>query len=41
VLTSVNTEAAGPDDVRRSGACGFVHKADLPDGRLRRLLTGD
>jgi DNA-binding NarL/FixJ family response regulator len=41
VLTSVNTEAAGPDDVRRSGARGFVHKADLPDGTLRRLLTGD
>jgi len=38
LLTSVNAEAAGPDDVRRSGACGFVHKANLPDGTLRRLL---
>ena len=32
VLTSVDAEAAGPDDVRRSGASAFVHKADLPNG---------
>jgi DNA-binding NarL/FixJ family response regulator len=39
VLTSVDAEAAGPDDVRRSGASAFVHKADLPNGNLRSLLT--
>jgi CheY-like chemotaxis protein len=39
VLTSVDAEGAGPDDVRRSGAVAFVHKADLPNGGLRGLLT--
>jgi DNA-binding NarL/FixJ family response regulator len=39
VLTSVDSEAAGPDDVRRSGAAAFLHKAALPNGRLLRLLT--
>jgi DNA-binding NarL/FixJ family response regulator len=41
VLTSVNSEAAGPDDVRRCGALAFVHKANLPNGTLRRLKTAD
>lgn len=41
VLTSVDAEAAGPDDVRRSGARAFVHKANLPNGNLRNLLTAD
>jgi CheY-like chemotaxis protein len=41
VLTSVDAEAAGPDDVRRSGAITFICKADLPNGTLRRLLTAD
>jgi DNA-binding NarL/FixJ family response regulator len=41
VLTSVDAEAAGPDDVRRSGARAFVHKADLPNGRLRHLLADE
>lgn len=30
LLTSVDADAAGPDDVRRSGAQAFVHKSDLP-----------
>jgi CheY-like chemotaxis protein len=41
VLTSVDAEAAGPDDVRRSGAMAFVRKADLPNGTLRGLLTAE
>ena len=39
VLTSVDAEAATPDDVRRSGARAFVHKADLPDGLVRLLAA--
>ena len=41
VLTSVDAEAAGPDDVQRSGARAFVHKANLPNGTIRRLLADD
>jgi DNA-binding NarL/FixJ family response regulator len=41
VLTSVDGEAAGPDDVRRSGASGFVHKSELSNGVVRRLLAGE
>jgi DNA-binding NarL/FixJ family response regulator len=41
VLTSVDADAARPDDVRRSGALAFVHKADLTNGSLRRLLASD
>jgi CheY-like chemotaxis protein len=41
VLTSADSEAAGPEDVRRSGAVAFIHKASLPNGRLRRLLAGE
>jgi DNA-binding NarL/FixJ family response regulator len=39
VLTSVDTDAAGPDDLRRSGAKAFVHKADLPNGAIDHLLA--
>ena len=38
VLTSVDAEAAGPEDVRRSGAVAFVPKSDLPNGTLRKLM---
>ena len=41
VLTSVDPDAAGPDDVRRSGALAFLHKAELADGTLRSLLASD
>ncbi len=41
VLTSVDSEAASPDDVRRSGALAFVHKADLPNGTIRPLLVAE
>jgi DNA-binding NarL/FixJ family response regulator len=41
VLTSVDPDAAGHDDVRRSGALAFLHKAELADGSLRRLLASD
>jgi DNA-binding NarL/FixJ family response regulator len=41
VLTSVDADVATPDDVRRSGARAFVHKAALPDAPLELLLTGD
>jgi DNA-binding NarL/FixJ family response regulator len=37
VLTSVDAEAAGADDVRGCGALAFVHKVDLPNGTLSRL----
>lgn len=39
LLTSVDADAAGIDDLRRSGAAGFVHKADLPNVSLRCLLA--
>ena len=38
VLTSVDPDAASPEDVRRSGAKGFVPKQDLPGAGLA-LLT--
>jgi DNA-binding NarL/FixJ family response regulator len=41
VLTSVDPDAAGPDDVRRSGALAFMHKAELANGTLRRLFASD
>ena len=41
LLTSSDVDAAGPEDVKRSGAAGFVPKADLPSVALRRLLTGE
>ena len=39
LLTSVDFDAARPDDVRRCGANAFVHKADLPNWSLARLLA--
>jgi DNA-binding NarL/FixJ family response regulator len=39
VLTSVDPEAATPDDVRRSGANGFAPKDQLPGAGLRLLLA--
>jgi DNA-binding NarL/FixJ family response regulator len=41
VLTSVDPDAAGPDDVRRSGALAFLSKDKLADGTLLRLLGCD
>jgi DNA-binding NarL/FixJ family response regulator len=38
VLTSTDADVASPDDLRRSGALAFVHKADLPNAPLLRLL---
>jgi DNA-binding NarL/FixJ family response regulator len=40
VLTSTDPDAAGPEDVRRSGAGAFVAKGELPDAPLRQLLAG-
>jgi DNA-binding NarL/FixJ family response regulator len=39
VLTSVDADAAGPDDVRRTGAVAFVPKCDLPNDGLAELLA--
>jgi DNA-binding NarL/FixJ family response regulator len=39
LLTSVDADAAGPDDVRRSGAAGFTQKAELSGASLDRLLA--
>jgi DNA-binding NarL/FixJ family response regulator len=41
ILTSSDADAAGPGDVSRSGAAGFVPKADLPGAGLKRLLAGE
>ena len=41
VLTSVDPDAAGPDDVRRSGALAFLRKDQLADGTLLSLLGDD
>jgi DNA-binding NarL/FixJ family response regulator len=41
VLTSVDPDAAGPDDVRRCGALAFFPKAELANGTLRSLLASD
>jgi DNA-binding NarL/FixJ family response regulator len=41
LLTSVDADAASVDDVRRSGATGFVHKAELPNTPLGRLLAAE
>jgi DNA-binding NarL/FixJ family response regulator len=40
VLTSVDPDAASPDEVERSGACGFVPKHDLPGRGLELLQNG-
>lgn len=41
VLTSVDPDAAGPDEVRRSGAHAFLSKDKLTNGALLRLLESD
>lgn len=41
VLTSIDADAATGDDVRRSGASAFVHKADLPNAPLAQLLGAE
>ncbi len=38
VLTSVDPDAAGPDDVRRSGALAFLSKDKLANGSLLCLM---
>jgi CheY-like chemotaxis protein len=38
LLMSVDADAAGPDEVRRSGAAGLVHKSELPNAALDRIL---
>jgi DNA-binding NarL/FixJ family response regulator len=39
VLTSVDPDAATADDVRRSGARGFVPKQDLPGSGLAMMMA--
>ena len=39
VLISTDAEAAGPDELRRSGAGSFIPKVDLPGAPLRALLA--
>jgi DNA-binding NarL/FixJ family response regulator len=39
VLTSVDPDAASPEDVRRSGASGFVAKENLPGSGLDLLMA--
>jgi DNA-binding NarL/FixJ family response regulator len=41
VLTSADADAGTDDDVRRSGALAFVHKTDLPNAPLARLLGAE
>jgi DNA-binding NarL/FixJ family response regulator len=41
VLTSVDPDAAGPEEVRRSGALAFLSKDELANGTLLRLLSDD
>jgi DNA-binding NarL/FixJ family response regulator len=41
VLTSVDPDAAAPDEVRRSGAHAFVSKDKLEGSTLLRLLKSD
>ena len=41
VLTSVDPDAATPDEVSESGAKAFAPKNDLPAAPLQRLLTTD
>jgi DNA-binding NarL/FixJ family response regulator len=38
VLTSNDADVATADDVERSGARAFIHKADLPNAPLAQLL---
>jgi DNA-binding NarL/FixJ family response regulator len=39
VLTSVDPDAASPEEVRESGAIGFVPKQDLPGSGLDMLMA--
>lgn len=39
VLTSVDPDAASPEEVRQSGASGFVPKQDLPGSGLDMLMA--
>jgi DNA-binding NarL/FixJ family response regulator len=39
VLTSVDPDAASPEEVRRSGAQGFVAKDELPGAGLQLFLS--
>jgi DNA-binding NarL/FixJ family response regulator len=39
VLTSVDPDAASPEEVRLSGASGFVPKQDLPGSGLDMLMA--
>jgi DNA-binding NarL/FixJ family response regulator len=41
VLTSVDPDAAAPEEVRRSGVRAFVSKDKLASGTLRSLLESD
>ena len=41
VLTSVDPDAAGPDEVRRSGAHAFLSKDKLANGGLLSLFESD
>lgn len=41
VLTSVESDIGSDGAVRGAGAEAFVHKADLPNAPLARLLGGD
>jgi DNA-binding NarL/FixJ family response regulator len=40
VLTSVDPDAASPDEVAQSGACGFVPKHELPGRGLQMMEDG-
>jgi DNA-binding NarL/FixJ family response regulator len=39
LLTSVDADAAGPEDLVRTGASAFIHKSDLPNSELHELLA--
>ncbi len=41
LLTSVDPDAAAPDEVRRSGAAAFLSKEELANGTLLGLLESD
>ena len=41
VLTSIDADAASPQDVCRSGANGFAPKDELPNAALRLLMGSD
>jgi DNA-binding NarL/FixJ family response regulator len=40
LLTSSDADAAGRDEIRRSGVVGFMPKDELPTAALDRLLGG-